>query len=207
MLIGTVLEGATIPIQAVSAFFIMDDIIMLSQLYYYTHIYKKHKLPTTVPMTTPGNSKQTVAMFAIALISTGALTANTFLVSSSNAVSRSLLQEGPYCDNFGRSPLEQTIGSWFIWAGSAIYFLSRIPQVFKNWQNQQCDGLSIGMFLMFAIANITYGGQVILKAILNNMDFNTFMERKFNFVIGSCGVLFFDVVIIIQSKIYNHASK
>jgi len=117
------------------------------------------------------------------------------------AVERIGWSPAPSCkSNDGRSELMATIGSITVWISGFTYFISRIPQVVKNFQRKSTDGLSMALFVLAIIGNLTYGFQILLR--LPRFD-EEFYRDKLPFLLGSIGVFIFDVTIFIQFKCYK----
>lgn len=56
-----------------------------------------------------------------------------------------------------RTPLGAEILGYI---SAVLYLGARIPQIYKNWREQSCEGLSLLFFLLSLIGNLTYGGGV-----------------------------------------------
>lgn len=50
------------------------------------------------------------------------------------------------------------------YASAVCYLGARLPQIYKNWREQSCEGLSLLFFLLSLLGNLTYGmGVSVLK--------------------------------------------
>jgi uncharacterized protein with PQ loop repeat len=96
------------------------------------------------------------------------------------------------------SPTLETVGEFLSWVSSALYFLSRIPQVYHNYKRQSVEGLSVIMFFSAVMGNLTYGISIIMR-LHDVAD----LLAKLPFLIGSIGTLCFDATIISQFWIYG----
>lgn len=51
------------------------------------------------------------------------------------------------------APGAQVLG----YASAVCYLGARLPQIYKNWREQSCEGLSLLFFLLSLLGNLTYG--------------------------------------------------
>ncbi|KAG0038864.1 hypothetical protein BGZ82_010580 [Podila clonocystis] len=87
----------------------------------------------------------------------------------------------------------------FGWGSAALYLGSRIPQIYKNWRLQSCDGLSMFMFLFSVMGN----GLYVASIFLNSTE-RTYLIRNMPYWLGSTGTLMFDFTIFTQFFLYRH---
>ena len=55
-------------------------------------------------------------------------------------------------------------GNCLGYISSFFYLLSRVSQIFKNWQLSATEGLSLSMFACTITANLLYGAGIIVRA-------------------------------------------
>ncbi|CAE7057857.1 unnamed protein product [Rhizoctonia solani] len=55
----------------------------------------------------------------------------------------------------GTDPEFEKVGAVFGWLSMFIYTTSRYPQIYKNWKSKSCHNLSIWIFILLVIYNIT----------------------------------------------------
>lgn len=84
----------------------------------------------------------------------------------------------------------------FGWGSAALYLGSRVPQIYKNWRLQSCEGLSMFMFLFSVMGN----GLYVTSIFLNSMEW-TYLIRNMPYWLGSTGTLIFDFTVS------NHPSE
>ena len=208
-LIGGYLLGYSATVIATSIYFCVNDVFMLAQMFYYTKIYKGDRLPTAT--TTPTSAAKPV--FAVMLLASGALSwATTGSSSASSSIGRTLLTtaENLCSPNVDIPKATFIAGSIISWVSGFLYFISRIPQVYHNYKNKSCEGLSIAMFVLAIFANTAFGFQFIAKRVIaahrgNTMDVTEFVATDLPFIIGSLGTLVYDFIIVYQSRIYKKA--
>ncbi|KAF9409955.1 hypothetical protein BGZ76_005585, partial [Entomortierella beljakovae] len=97
------------------------------------------------------------------------------------------------------NPSEEWIGVALGWGSAILYLGSRLPQIYKNWKVQSCEGLSILMFVFSVLGNIFY----VASIFFNSMD-RDYLIRNMPWWIGSGGTLIFDFVIFGQFYIYRN---
>ncbi|KAF9995668.1 hypothetical protein BGZ80_011474 [Entomortierella chlamydospora] len=91
------------------------------------------------------------------------------------------------------------LGSALGWCSAMLYLGSRIPQIYKNWRLQSCEGLSIFMFVFSVLGNVTY----VASILLNSMD-HDYLIKNMPWCLGSGGTLIFDFMIFGQFYLYRH---
>lgn len=79
-----------------------------------------------------------------------------------------------------------------------MYFTSRLPQIKKNYQRKSTKGLSLWMFLMAVMGNLTYALGILLQSV--EVDF---IVDHLPWLVGSIGTLCFDFTIFCQFLLYR----
>ncbi|KAJ5217645.1 uncharacterized protein N7469_011270 [Penicillium citrinum] len=81
---------------------------------------------------------------------------------------------------------------------SAICYLgARLPQIYKNYSDKSCEGLSLLFFILSLLGNLTYGA-----GILCHSTEWEYVVTNLPWLIGSLGTMAEDVIIFIQFRIY-----
>ncbi|KGO76815.1 hypothetical protein PITC_089330 [Penicillium italicum] len=93
---------------------------------------------------------------------------------------------------------EEAIGGLVLGYISAVCYLgARLPQIYKNYSEKSCEGLSLLFFILSLIGNLTYGA-----GILCHSTEKEYFLTNLPWLIGSLGTIVEDVVIFFQFRIY-----
>ncbi|KAJ3219981.1 PQ loop repeat-containing protein 2 [Dinochytrium kinnereticum] len=106
-----------------------------------------------------------------------------------------------FCDQ--RLPMSEfaiVLGSIAAWCSGLLYFFSRIPQIVENSKKRSVEGLSLGLFVFTLTGNLTYGLSILLRGPA--LDW-AFVRSDLPYVLGSIGVLSFDMMIIWQAYLFG----
>ncbi|KAI9105259.1 PQ loop repeat-domain-containing protein [Phlyctochytrium arcticum] len=99
------------------------------------------------------------------------------------------------------APWVEQFGIVMAWISGTLYFSSRIPQLLENHRTKSTEALSLVVFMLTIIGNITYCTAILLRQ--PPMD-RYFFLATFPYLIGSAGTLCFDFGILGQAFIYRH---
>lgn len=92
-------------------------------------------------------------------------------------------------------------GAQFLGYASAILYLTaRLPQIYKNYREQSCEGLSLLFFILSLMGNATYGGGILCHSLEGR-----YVVKNVPWLIGSLGTMVEDVVVFWQFKIYKES--
>ncbi|KAH8697153.1 vacuolar membrane PQ loop repeat protein [Talaromyces proteolyticus] len=81
---------------------------------------------------------------------------------------------------------------------SAVCYLgARLPQIFKNFREKSCEGLSLLFFILSLLGNLTYGAGILAHSTQKD-----YFLTNLPWLIGSLGTMVEDVAIFIQFRIY-----
>ncbi|CAG8006919.1 unnamed protein product [Penicillium salamii] len=96
------------------------------------------------------------------------------------------------------SPSDEATGGLVLGYFSALCYLgARLPQIYKNYSEKSCEGLSLLFFILSLLGNLTYGAGILC----HSTDKEYFLTNL-PWLIGSLGTMFEDVIIFIQFRIY-----
>ncbi|KAI1308174.1 hypothetical protein EDD11_004329 [Mortierella claussenii] len=84
------------------------------------------------------------------------------------------------------------------WGSAVLYLGSRVPQLYKNWVLQSCEGLSVMMFIFSVFGNVLF----VASILLNSLD-PEYLIRNMPWWLGSTGTLIFDIMIFCQFYLYK----
>lgn len=88
------------------------------------------------------------------------------------------------------------------WLATAIFIVSRIPQIILNFKRKSIKGLSIYSFILINVCNVFF-----LLSILINLrekeDYNKFLLYNIQWLCGGFCTIFLDLIIFYQFYIYR----
>lgn len=116
------------------------------------------------------------------------------VVVAAAPAARSLLSGGGGAGN--------TVGVVLGWVSSALYTLSRLPQIIKNRERKSVEGLSLSMFGFAVLGNITYAASIFVRSVESD-----FLYDSAPWIVGSLGTLVFDMTIFLQFSYYKRLAK
>ncbi|KAL4776286.1 PQ loop repeat-domain-containing protein [Aspergillus nidulans var. acristatus] len=81
---------------------------------------------------------------------------------------------------------------------SAVCYLgARLPQIYKNYCDKSCEGLSLLFFILSLMGNLTYGAGILCHSTEKN-----YFLTNLPWLIGSLGTMVEDVIIFAQFRFY-----
>ncbi|KAL3434713.1 PQ loop repeat-domain-containing protein [Aspergillus tetrazonus] len=81
---------------------------------------------------------------------------------------------------------------------SAVCYLgARLPQIYKNYCDKSCEGLSLLFFILSLMGNLTYGAGILCHSTEKN-----YFLTNLPWLIGSLGTMVEDVIIFAQFRLY-----
>lgn len=80
---------------------------------------------------------------------------------------------------------------------SVCYLGARLPQIYKNYSDKSCEGLSLLFFILSLLGNLTYGAGILAHSLERE-----YVITNLPWLIGSLGTMAEDVVIFCQFRIY-----
>ncbi|KAF9083110.1 hypothetical protein BGX27_004248 [Mortierella sp. AM989] len=93
-------------------------------------------------------------------------------------------------DNNNSDDKVTSLGLILGWGSAILYLGSRIPQIYKNWSLQSCEGLSIMMFIFSVLGNVFY----VASIFFYSMDYD-YLVQNMPWCVGSGGTLVFDFMV------------
>ncbi|RHZ55212.1 PQ-loop repeat-containing protein [Aspergillus thermomutatus] len=81
---------------------------------------------------------------------------------------------------------------------SAVCYLgARLPQIYKNYSDKSCEGLSLLFFILSLTGNLTYGAGILCHSTEKD-----YVVTNLPWLIGSLGTMAEDIVIFAQFRLY-----
>ncbi|XP_067826616.1 lysosomal amino acid transporter 1 homolog [Heptranchias perlo] len=87
-----------------------------------------------------------------------------------------------------------TIGSF----SSVFYLASRLPQLYQNVKRKSTEGISVSLFALMILGNLTYGLSVLLKIPRKGQREGDYMLHHLPWLVGSLGTMALDLTILFQ---------
>ncbi|KKK15814.1 hypothetical protein P175DRAFT_0505299 [Aspergillus ochraceoroseus IBT 24754] len=104
-------------------------------------------------------------------------------------------EPAPQSDNGG---VDTAFGAQVLGYISAVCYLgARLPQIYKNYTNKSCEGLSLLFFILSLMGNLTYGAGILCHSTERD-----YIITNLPWLIGSLGTLVEDVTIFAQFRLY-----
>lgn len=100
-------------------------------------------------------------------------------------------------------PLSMLIGRISAWFCTLLYMTSRLPQIWENWRRKSVQGLSMLLFLLAFVANLFYSVSILANPKAVGPNSYEFLSESLPFLLGSCGTLVFDMIILIQYAMWH----
>ncbi|KAL4956944.1 PQ loop repeat-domain-containing protein [Aspergillus filifer] len=98
----------------------------------------------------------------------------------------------------GNGGVDMAPGAQVLGYFSAVCYLgARLPQIYKNYRDQSCEGLSLLFFILSLMGNLTYGAGILCHSTEKN-----YFITNLPWLIGSLGTMVEDVTIFIQFRLY-----
>lgn len=90
-------------------------------------------------------------------------------------------------------------GAQFLgYISAVLYLTARLPQIWKNYREQSCEGLSLLFFILSLMGNGTYGAGILFHSLESN-----YVRKNVPWLIGSLGTMVEDVVVFWQFRLYR----
>ncbi|KAK5321598.1 hypothetical protein LTR70_004154 [Exophiala xenobiotica] len=89
-------------------------------------------------------------------------------------------------------------GAQFLgYLSAALYLCARLPQIWKNYREQSCEGLSLLFFILSLMGNATYGAGILAHSTEHN-----YVVKNVPWLLGSLGTMLEDGIVFWQFRLY-----
>nr|XP_002128014.1 lysosomal amino acid transporter 1 homolog [Ciona intestinalis] len=208
-LIGCVLTNQ-FPIQLYTAvYYVGMDLVMIFQFSYY---YLKHKrseanrrgIINDVMSSTNTRNQRVLCCLCLAVFIPFSYMSNSVQepIVTQHRIGRTLLavKKDPSFISWS----VKTITGYTIGCVSSIFYLgSRLPQILKNIERGQTEGVSWLMFFLAVAGNSLYGSSILLQDPDPGHTWSEFLLFHLPWLIGSLGTLTLDFIVLSQIIYYN----
>ncbi|XP_063410863.1 lysosomal amino acid transporter 1 homolog [Mytilus trossulus] len=190
-LIGSILTGQ-MPLQIyLAVYFVFSDLVLFSQYIWYQVWRRKQKKkaqhqPSTLILCL------TVGFLVMNGLFQGYLPSSRPLPARHHPAGRNLLHVEIF------HGIEDEVGYAIGVISSLFYIGSRLAQLYKNYKRKSTDGLSLMMFWLAILGNVTYGLSILVRSIEPD-----WIVMHLPWLVGSLGVVLLDVSLVIQFRIYS----
>ncbi|EJU05140.1 hypothetical protein DACRYDRAFT_19737, partial [Dacryopinax primogenitus] len=99
---------------------------------------------------------------------------------------------------------ERILGRVSAWTCTTLYLTSRLPQIWKNFVRKSVEGLSMSLFVCAFFGNFFYVLSILTSPLAIGQDASAFLMESIPYLLGSGGVLLFDLVIVLQGQMYKN---
>lgn len=100
----------------------------------------------------------------------------------------------PDPDDDSNPPGAQLLG----YISAVLYLTARLPQIWKNYREQSCEGLSLLFFILSLLGNGTYGAGILCHSLEKG-----YVVKNVPWLIGSLGTMVEDGIVFYQFRIYK----
>ncbi|VVT53235.1 uncharacterized protein SAPINGB_P003471 [Magnusiomyces paraingens] len=97
------------------------------------------------------------------------------------------------------------VGNIASWTSNALYTVSRLPQIKRNFDRKSCEGVSPALFIATLFGNVSYCFTIgcTWKSIVDPVEAREFFITEFPFIFGAVSTTVADIIIFIQFYIYR----
>lgn len=200
-LIGSILTNQ-LPLQTyLAVYFVMVDVVLFGQYIYYQY-WKWKRFKSNLKVQASGPSR-------IVLCFTGAfIMVNSLGMAFSGLVPKSAdatphIRGGRHLMSTNLTHVQFFKGikdesGYAIGIVSSLFYIgSRLSQLYKNHRRNSTEGLSVMMFALAVVGNITYGLSILVRS-----QEEYFLLHHLPWLVGSIGVIFLDIALLLQFKYY-----
>lgn len=135
------------------------------------------------------------ALFILGVVAVGSL---GWLVAYKTGTWQPTAPEHSGKSHHPTSPDSNPAGAQFLgYVSAALYLCARLPQIWKNYREQSCEGLSLLFFILSLMGNATYGA-----GILAHSTERSYVVKNVPWLLGSLGTMVEDGIVFWQFRLY-----
>lgn len=221
-LIGCVLTDQMFFQYLLASYFLLNDFFMVGQYWYYGYYLKKHKHRHHQHQHHHQHSHHSIdpeygstsnVMSGAAAAARAVVPAVVIASQAGTSEARQLLSS-TFSSTSALSPLlvspenKIIIGTVFAWVSAALYFFSRLPQLWMNYKRKSTDDVSPFLFGCTLIGNASYAVSIMMSCEFISGDAKwEFFLKELPYMIGSAGTIIFDVLYFYQLWLYSDKTK
>uniref|UniRef100_A0A1D1Z3J3 Putative membrane protein YOL092W n=1 Tax=Anthurium amnicola TaxID=1678845 RepID=A0A1D1Z3J3_9ARAE len=197
-LAGSVLQHLLFTMIILAVYYCIADLVLFCQLVYYrNHSYAAERTPLlgeAPPSRRPSYLSTILKVLGLTVIACAFGALLCYYISSKIQHESDHSAHGKRDEALEFLWLPQVLG----WGSAFLYLGSRIPQIFLNFCNKSCEGLSLAMFGFSVLGNVAF----VLSVLFHSTD-PTYLLINLSWLVGSGGTLTFDFIIFFQFYIYS----
>ena len=101
------------------------------------------------------------------------------------------------------------LGKILAWACTALYLVSRIPQIYTNYKLQSTRGISLKLICFALCGNFFYSASLLLSenSTVGGDVSREFWKAELSYLIGAVGTVVFDCSVLVQWYFYDFRSS
>ena len=101
------------------------------------------------------------------------------------------------------------LGKILAWACTALYLMSRIPQMYTNYKLQSTRGISLKLICFALCGNFFYSASLLLSesSTVGGDVSREFWKAELSYLIGAFGTVMFDCSVLVQWYFYDFRGR
>ncbi|KAJ1665082.1 putative vacuolar membrane transporter for cationic amino acids [Coemansia sp. RSA 1646] len=97
-------------------------------------------------------------------------------------------------------PIRKLFAQLCGYISAAVYLSAYVPQLLRNYRTQSTEGLSMLMFIIVIVANITY----CLSILTSQKVTYEYLKTYASWLIGASGTIWLELAVLYQFYLYRH---
>ncbi|KAG5927854.1 hypothetical protein E4U42_001696 [Claviceps africana] len=110
--------------------------------------------------------------------------------------------DGPSVPPSDADDMKAKLGLALGYTSALFYLCARLPQIFKNYRDKSCEGLSLLFFMLSLTGNMTYGLSLIAYS-----QQKEYLLNALPWLLGSLGTIVEDSTIFVQFRLYGDNAR